>query len=146
MDITQATRLARSMVCEWGMSPLGTVAYDERTGEGQYLGMNNMAERSYSEETAKQIDAEVRKMMDLAHEQAIEIINKNRDKVELMTKMLIKFETLDKEDVKEMMDGTWTDVKKEARLKATENLQRKSPATAPVKTGPASDTPEPQQA
>ncbi len=146
MDITQATRLARSMVCEWGMSPLGTVAYDERTGEGQYLGMNSMAERSYSEETAKQIDAEVRKMMDLAHEQAIEIINKNRDKVELMTKMLIKFETLDKEDVKEMMDGTWTDVKKEARLKATENLQRKSPASAPVKTGPASDTPEPQQA
>ncbi len=143
MDITQATRLARSMVCEWGMSPLGTVAYDERSEGGQYLGMNNMAERSYSEETAKQIDAEVRKMLDLAHEQAIEIINKSRDKVELMTQMLMEFETLDKEDVKEMMEGTWDIEKKKARLKATENLQKKSPATAPAKI---SDNPEPQQA
>ncbi len=143
MDITQATRLARSMVCEWGMSPLGTVAYDERSEGGQYLGMNSMSERTYSEETAKQIDAEVRKMLDLAHEQAIEIINKSRDKVELMTQMLMEFETLDKEDVKEMMEGTWDPLKKKARLLATENLQKKSPATAPAKI---SDNPEPQQA
>lgn len=146
MDITQATRLARSMVCEWGMSPLGTVAYDERSEAGQYLGGSGMTDKTYSEETAKQIDAEVRKMMNLAHEQAIEIINKNRDKVELMTKMLIEFETLDRDDVKEMMEGTWDVEKKKARLKVTENLQKKSPATSPVKERPTPDTPEPQQA
>jgi cell division protease FtsH len=143
MDITQATRLARSMVCEWGMSPLGTVAYDERSEGGQYLGMSS-TEKNYSEETAKEIDAQVRKMLDLAHEQAIDVINKNRDKVELMTKMLMEFETLDRDDVKEMMDGTWDVEKKKERLKITENLQKKSPATAPIKVTP--DSPQPQQA
>ncbi len=146
MDITQATRLARSMVCEWGMSPLGTVAYDERNEGGQYLGINNMSERSYSDETAKQIDAEVRKLLDLAHEQAIDVINKNRDKVELMTQMLMEFETLDRDDVKEMMEGTWDVEKKKARLKVTENLQKKSPAAAPTKERPTPESPEPQQA
>lgn len=144
MDITQATRLARSMVCEWGMSPLGTVAYDERQEGGQYLGMNNMSEKSYSDETAKQIDVEVRKMLDQAHEQAIEVINQNRDKVELMTQMLMEFETLDKEDVKEMIEGTWDIEKKRARLKVSENLQKKSPE--PIKPKATPDMPEPQQA
>ncbi|MBP7074131.1 MAG: ATP-dependent zinc metalloprotease FtsH [Rhabdochlamydiaceae bacterium] len=144
MDITQATRLARSMVCEWGMSPLGTVAYDERQEAGQYLGMNNMSEKSYSDETAKQIDIEVRKMLDQAHEQAIEVINQNRDKVELMTQMLMEFETLDKDDVKEMIEGTWDIEKKRARLKVSENLQKKSPE--PVKPKATPDMPEPQQA
>lgn len=146
MDITQATRLARSMVCEWGMSPLGTVAYDERSEGGQYLGVNNMSERTYSEETAKEIDAEVRKLLDLAHEQAIEVITKNRDKVELMTQMLMEFETLDREDIKEMMEGTWDVEKKKARLKITENLQKKSPAAVPAKERSSPDSPEPQQA
>ncbi len=144
MDITQATRLARSMVCEWGMSPLGTVAFDERQEGGQYLGMNNMSEKTYSDDTAKMIDAEIKKLLNQAHEQAIEVINKNRDKVELMTQMLMEFETLDKEDVKEMIEGTWDIEKKRARLKISENLQKKTPTPAPTKITP--DSPEPQQA
>ncbi len=146
MDISQATKLARSMVCEWGMSPLGTVAYDERSEGGQYLGMSNMNERSHSDETAKAIDAEIRRMLDLAHEQAIEVINKNRDKVELMTQMLMEFETLDREDVKEMMEGTWDVEKKKARIKVTENLQKKSPVAAPIKESVTPEAPRPAQA
>lgn len=146
MDITQATRLARSMVCEWGMSPLGMVSYDERSESGMYLGMNNMAERTYSEETAQKIDLEVRKLLDAGHEQAIEIINANRDKVELMTQMLIRFETLDRDDVQEIMQGTWSTEKKDARLKVTEDLQKKSPLMGTETGRSTPDTPAPQGA
>lgn len=147
MDITQATRLARSMVCEWGMSPLGTVSYDERSENGAYLGMHNMSEKNYSDETAQLIDAEVRKMIDEGHERALELIRANREKVELTTQMLMEFETLDKEDMQEIINGTWDINKKRARLKAAEELSRKSPAPASTSRDlprPASDAPQPQ--
>ncbi|SGA11930.1 cell division protein [Chlamydia abortus] len=115
-DISQATKLVRSMVCEWGMSEqLGTVTYDERsdtsTGYGSYH------EKSYSEETAKAIDSELRALLDAAYQRALTIIREHRDEVELMTQMLIEFETLDAKDVKEIMDHTWDPEKKRARLK-----------------------------
>ncbi|EPJ31169.1 ATP-dependent metallopeptidase HflB family protein [Chlamydia psittaci 06-1683] len=115
-DISQATKLVRSMVCEWGMSEqLGTVTYDERsdtsTGYGSYH------EKSYSEETAKAIDSELRALLDTAYQRALTIIREHRDEVELMTQMLIEFETLDAKDVKEIMDHTWDPEKKRARLK-----------------------------
>ena len=144
MDITQATRLARSMVCEWGMSPLGTVAYDERSEGGMYLGAQQMNEKSYSDETAQKIDAEVRKMIDEAHEKAIEIINTNRDKVELMTQMLMEFETLDKEDVLEISNCTCDIEKKRARMKAAEELNRKFHTGTKESPKATPDSPEPQ--
>ncbi|MGR3973350.1 MAG: ATP-dependent zinc metalloprotease FtsH [Candidatus Rhabdochlamydia sp.] len=146
MDITQATRLARSMVCEWGMSPLGAVAYDERNESGAYLGTNQVSDRSYSEETAREIDAEVRKILDLAHDQAVDIIQKHTDELELMTQMLIEFETLDREDVQEIIQGTWDIDKKRQRLKASQELYKKI-TLPPSKDSsrPASDQPAPQQ-
>ena len=65
-----------------------------------------------------------------------------------MTQMLMEFETLDREDIQEIITGAWDVEKKKARLKATENLQKKSPAPAPAKepTHPTPDTPAPQQA
>ncbi|WP_348663001.1 ATP-dependent zinc metalloprotease FtsH [Chlamydia vaughanii] len=115
-DISQATKIVRSMVCEWGMSDqLGTVTYDERsdasTGYGAYH------EKSYSEETAKSIDGELRALLDAAYQRALTVIREHRDEVELMTQMLIEFETLDAKDVKEIMDHTWDPEKKRARLK-----------------------------
>ena len=115
-DIAQATKLVRSMICEWGMSDqLGTVAYDERsdmsTGYGTYH------EKNYSEETAKSIDGELRSLLDAAYQRALTLIKEHRDEVELMTQMLIEFETLDAKDVKEIMDHTWDPEKKRARLK-----------------------------
>lgn len=129
-DIERATALARSMVCEWGMSDtLGAVAYDERN-EPNYMGMGHH-DKKYSEETAKSIDIEVRKILDDAHELAKKIINDNRDKVELMTQMLIEFETLDAEDIRKIMSGEWTAEDKRGRLKAAEELHKKAPVTPP---------------
>ena len=71
--------------------------YDERTDAGQYFGMASYHEKNYSEETAKNIDEEVRKLLDEAHKQAIEILQENHRKVQLMTDMLMEFETLDRE-------------------------------------------------
>lgn len=147
MDISQATKLARSMVCTWGMNDiLGPVAYDEVTESGAYLGMSNMAERVYSEETARQIDAEVRKLMDEAHDKALEIIQKHREQVELMTAMLIEFETLDREDIQEIMANTWDREKKQKRLKDAKDLSRKTTSQPQVcdPTTPNSDSPQPQ--
>lgn len=131
-DIMQATKIARSMVCEWGMSDeLGAVLYDERTESGQYLGMSGFHEKSYSQETAQKIDAEVKGLIDVAHKRALEILEENRDKVEIMADMLMEFETLDATDIKEIMDGTWNAETKRSRLKAADELQMKNPPPPP---------------
>jgi cell division protease FtsH len=145
MDITQATHLARSMVCEWGMSPLGTVAFDEKSEHGAYLGMRQTADRNYSDETARKIDAEVYKAIDEGHKAALAIIETHRDKAELMAQMLMMFEKLDRKDIDEIMNGTWSIEKKKARVKADEELGRKLTPTSisDVKQAPP-ETPQPQ--
>lgn len=123
-DIVQATRIARSMVCEWGMSEnLGTVAYDERTDSADSGGYH---EKNYSDETAKAIDEEVRRILDEAYNYALDIVQKHRAQIELMTNMLMEFETLDSQDVKEIMDNTWDPEKKRARLDKESTLFKKS--------------------
>lgn len=132
-DITQATKMARSMVCEWGMSEiLGTVSYDDRAENGQYLGMASYHDKNYSEETAEKIDIEVRKLIDEAHIRAREIIEKSRDKLQLMADMLMEFETLDATDIKKIMDGSWDAEEKRQRLKDADQLQRKQPPPPPA--------------
>ncbi len=152
MDITQATRLVRSMVCEWGMTDkLGAVAYDERQEGGQYLGVSSYRDKSYSEETARSIDEEVRKLLDEAHERARGILLEKKEQVQLMTDMLMEFESLDRDDVLEIMNGTWDISKKRDRLKLSQNLNRKTPPPPPEKVAdcdlppPVTDTPAPQQ-
>ncbi|MCB1106497.1 MAG: ATP-dependent zinc metalloprotease FtsH [Chlamydiia bacterium] len=131
MDISQATKLARSMVCQWGMNTsLGPVAYDERADEGSYV-MPGQTTKNYSEETAKQIDLEVRKLLEEANAYAVKILTDNKDKVQLMTDMLIEFETLDKEDVHAIMDGSWDPEKKREKLKAMSEAHRKTPPPPP---------------
>lgn len=104
-DIEQATNLARSMVCEWGMSEkIGPVAYDERSSNGAY-GMP--AERKYSEDKAREIDLEVRNLLDAANNTAMTIIKEKKEEIELMAKMLIEFETLDNEDARKILNHEW---------------------------------------
>ncbi len=150
MDITQATRLVRSMVCEWGMTDeLGTVSYDERDSAGQYLGMPGFHEKNYSEATAEEIDKQVRSLLDEAHKRAREIIEQFREQVQLMTEMLMEFESLDRDDVLEIMTGKFDVEKKKQRIKNSVDLQRKTPppppeqATDRLPTIP--DNPSPQQ-
>lgn len=147
MDITQATQLVRSMVCRWGMADnLGLVAYEEREEAGQYLGIANYREKAYSEETARAIDDEIRKLLNEAHAKAREIIEAHREQVELMTQMLLEFETLDRDDVLEIMKGEWSIEKKKERLKSAENLYRKTPPPPPATKTRPELTPSPQQA
>lgn len=135
-DLEQATHIARSMVCEWGMSEkLGPVSYDERSEGGQYLGTQGFHEKKYSEETAKAIDIEVRVILDEALETARKIISERNAQVELMTEMLIEFETLDSEDIRKIIDGTWSTDEKRARLKMADELHKKPGATPPPPPG-----------
>ena len=129
-DIERATHIARSMVCEWGMSDtLGTVTYDQRSDSGQYLGMMGYHEKRYSEETARSIDTEVRKILDEAHESALRIIREKYDQVELLAQMLIEFETLDAEDVNKILNNDWNMDEKRVRLKKEDELHKRKPAS-----------------
>lgn len=117
-DIEQATYLARSMICEWGMSQnLGLVAYETKSENGQYLGTSSSM-KNYSEETAKSIDDEIRLITEEAHKKATQIIMENKAKVELMTEMLMEFETLDSDDVQKILKDEWSTEEKRERLKA----------------------------
>ncbi|MBI5274500.1 MAG: ATP-dependent zinc metalloprotease FtsH [Chlamydiales bacterium] len=131
MDIAQATKLARAMVCEWGMTDkLGTVAYDERSESNQYL-MQGYSEKMYSEDTAKEIDVEVKKLIDSGYQLAKKIIAENKEKVNLMTDMLMEFETLDRTDVDEIIAGTFDIEVKKKRLKDAQEAHRKVPPPPP---------------
>jgi cell division protease FtsH len=105
-DIRQATSLARHMVCEWGMSEiLGMVEYGE--GDGPvFLGRGDMGGRrtNYSGHTAKIIDEEIKRFIDEAFEAATRILTENRDKVELIAKALLEFETLDAGHLRDIID------------------------------------------
>lgn len=132
-DIAHATAMARSMVCEWGMSDaIGLVSYDERSESGQYLGMSNRSEKSYSEETARQIDAEIHKLLQDAYDRAYKIIEERKEEVQLMTDMLMEFETLDAEDVQSIMDGEWDAEKKRKRLKDLDQKNKIIPPKPPT--------------
>ncbi|MGK5594003.1 MAG: ATP-dependent zinc metalloprotease FtsH [Parachlamydiaceae bacterium] len=140
-DIERATQLARSMVCEWGMSDkLGAVALDERSDSGQYLGFNNYHEKKYSEETAREIDAEVKTILNDAHERARQILLERREQVELMTMMLMEFETLDAEDVQKIVKDEWNVEDKRLRLKKAEELHKKQVTPPPPPPPPETDT------
>lgn len=124
-DIAQATKIVRSMICEWGMSDhLGTVAYDERSDTAP-TGYGTYHEKNYSEETAKAIDNELKTLLDAAYQRALDIINSHKEELELMTQMLMEFETLDSKDVKEIMDHSWDSEKKRARMKEEGMLYKK---------------------
>lgn len=129
-DIERATHLARSMVCEWGMSEkIGPVAYEDRSESTAYGMVGH--ERKYSEEKAREIDVEVRKLLDEAHETASRIIKEKKNEVELMTQMLMEFETLDSEDVRRIINREWDLEEKRARLKTADELHKKAPVTPP---------------
>lgn len=140
-DIEHATKLARSMVCEWGMSDkLGAMAYDKRSESGMYLGLNSAQDNQYSEETAQMIDKEVRKLLDEANARAKSIITEHKEQVELMTEMLIEFETLDSEDIQIILKNEWNSDEKRERIRKAEELHLKS-GTQLEKTNPPKPTP-----
>jgi len=110
MDIQQATQLAKAMVMHWGMSDkLGNVLYGDGP-EYVFLGRDMMSRsKDYSEQTAQEIDAEVKRIIDEANNTAKELITANRDKLEVIANALLEYETLDGSQVTEIMrTGTFT--------------------------------------
>jgi len=102
-DIAQATKLARRMVCEWGMSSLGMIRFSEES-DYVFLGRDVSRSREYSEETARQIDGEVKRLIDDAYRQATEMLEARRDKVKLIAEALLEFETLEGSQIKDLID------------------------------------------
>jgi cell division protease FtsH len=104
-DIERATELARRMVCEWGMSEkLGPLAYEKREGP-VFLGMQQSGQAAYSDETARQIDAEVFSIVKGGHDRAIEILRANLQPLHNMAEALLEYETIDAEEVKMLTEG-----------------------------------------
>jgi cell division protease FtsH len=102
-DIERATKMARAMVAKWGLSDkLGPLMYDEES-EGSYMGMSQGP--TFSGETAKLIDQEVRSIVDECYARATKILVDNRDKLDMMTEALMEYETIDRGQIDEIMRG-----------------------------------------
>ncbi len=103
-DIRMATGIARRMVCEWGMSEkLGMVEYGDHESH-VFLARDLSKSRDYSESTAQQIDAEVRKLIDDSYARAKKIVLEHRDKLDIIAKALIEFETLDGAQIRDIIE------------------------------------------
>jgi len=104
-DIERATMLARNMVTKWGLSDkLGPLTYSEESGE-VFLGRQVTQHKQVSDETAHVIDIEVRRVIDTAYQKAQNILETNRDKLDAMAQALIKYETIDEQQIKDIMAG-----------------------------------------
>jgi cell division protease FtsH len=103
-DIERATDIARNMVCEWGMSELGPLAYGKKE-EAIFLGREITQHRDYSEDTAIQIDKEVKRIVNGGYEKAKHLLSKNRDTLERIALALLEREVIDANEVKLLMEG-----------------------------------------
>jgi cell division protease FtsH len=105
-DIKRATRLARAMVCELGMTKrLGPVAYGENE-ESVFLGREMTSRREdYSETTATEIDQEVRSIVDEQYAKARQVLSDNRDKLDALATALLERETLDSTEIEAVLAG-----------------------------------------
>ena len=135
MDIMQVTNLARTMVVEWGMS--------QRLGFVRYSGMDTrevfMAEREYSDETARLIDEEVRRMVDEAYADAKRMLESQWEKVDAVAAALLKYETLSADEVHRLMRGEALGKPTVAELLRAETRKRPEPPAASA--GPEPDVP-----
>ncbi len=104
-DFKRATEMARRMVTEWGMSDvLGPMTYSENEGE-VFLGRSVTTHQAISDETMKTVDKEIRRIIDEQYNLARKLLEDNRDKVEAMTKALLEWETIDAEQIGDIMEG-----------------------------------------
>ena len=97
-DFEKATKIARAMVTEYGMSDLGPLQFEQQEGS-VFLGRDYNKSQHFSNEVANEIDMEMRKIINNCHKKAKEIINKNKDLLELIANTLLEYETLTKEQI-----------------------------------------------
>jgi cell division protease FtsH len=135
-DIAQVTRMARTMIEEWGMSPrLGFIRYAGEDTRETFL-----PEKGYSEDTARVIDEEIRRLVDEAYQDAAKLLNDNWEKVEAVAAALLKFETLTSDEVHRLMRGESLDKPTVSELLAAEARKRSREDSKP-RAKPEPDAP-----
>ena len=139
-DIERATDLARNMVTKWGLSAkMGPLAYSEEQQE-VFLGKSaSQTSKHLSDETASSIDSEIRKIIDTQYSRATKLIKDNMDKMHLMADALIKYETIDTEQINQIMDGkvpnppeSWSDDDTNSTGKSTNVSSENNPSAHPA--------------
>ncbi|MEI7612094.1 MAG: ATP-dependent zinc metalloprotease FtsH [Betaproteobacteria bacterium] len=129
-DFERATQMARDMVTRYGMSDaLGPMVYGENEGE-VFLGRSVTTHKNMSETTMQKVDAEIRRIIDEQYALARKLLEENRDKVEAMTAALLELETIDSDQIDDIMAG----------------LPPRPPKQPQVKSSAATDTPPPDAA
>lgn len=146
-DISQATELAKKMVLDWGMSDrLGVINY--KNDDQSFMPMQ-VSGREYSEKTAEVIDAEIRKLVNAAYDDARALIEEHRHAVERVAEALLKYETLSAEEVQHIMEGnsldkpTVSDLLDAERQKAALDTPG-APADTPCPEPPPASPPLPE--
>jgi cell division protease FtsH len=115
-DIEKATQIARMMVCNWGMSPaIGPISFG-RKEEHIFLGREISQHRDFSEETARAIDAEIRKILDTQLELARKMVADNREKLDALAEAVLEHEYLDADEIDKILAGEKLNVVKKPRV------------------------------
>jgi len=103
-DFERATKMARAMVTKFGMSDaMGVMVYEDDSADGGYFG--KMGSRTISEATLQKVDQEVRRILETQYQVARDLIEANREKAEAMVKALMEWETIDRDQIRDIMEG-----------------------------------------
>jgi cell division protease FtsH len=138
-DFERATEMARRMVTQWGMSDaLGPMVYGENEGE-VFLGRSVTTHKNVSEATMQKVDQEIRRIIDQQYALARKLIEDNRDKIEAMAKALLEWETIDAEQIGDIMEGKSPRPPKPSQGSSTPPPQDNTPSA------PATNTNTPAQ-
>ncbi len=136
-DFERATQLARDMVTRYGMSDaLGPMVYGENEGE-VFLGRSVTTHKNVSETTMQKVDAEIRRIIDEQYALARKLLEANRDKVEAMTAALLELETIDADQINDIMDGKPPRPPKQPQVAAASPQDTAPPDAAPSAAAPA---------
>ena len=137
-DFERATEMARRMVTQWGMSDaMGPMVYGENDGE-IFLGRSVTTHKNVSEITMQKVDAEIRRIVDEQYALARRLIEENREKIEVMAKALLEWETLDAEQIADIMEG-------KAPRSPKPSQSRPNPPADSAPAAPAAPTTDPAQ-
>ena len=138
-DFERATQLARDMVTRFGMSDsMGPMVYGENEGE-VFLGRSVTTHKNMSESTLQKVDVEIRRIIDQQYAIARKILEDNRDKVEAMTRALMEWETIDADQIKDIMAGIPPRAPKPVQS-ATPPTSDSTPPSAAAPASPAAET------
>src|SRR5258708_5452339 len=140
-DIETATEMARKMVCEWGMSSLGPLTFGKKEDQ-IFLGREISQHRDFSEETAKEIDSEVRRLVNTGYDEAKKIIEGNRETLVRIAMALLERDVLDASELNLLMEGNPLPArviprKEESVQQALNPEPGRTPGMAPGKPSPA---------